>query len=200
MKLSQIKKDEIAKNILSIYDKPQEEITKLEQEIVKDNYLAWIPQYEEAISKLPEYMVQRDTSIQMDVPKADGSTEFTDRWFASFPQKVAVIKSDNSYYGAADSIPIMDVVYDRIIELQTKSKELSSEKRSLKTFVDECLAKVTTTKQLRDLWEDYPALSQHIPPEPARKSKTAQQLDLEIGSELQVDALNRRLTMNILEG
>lgn len=199
MKLSQIKKDGIVTNILDIYTKPERNNRALEQEIVKDNYLAWIPQYEDIIAKLPEKMLHSDVNVHIDIPKADGSTEYTERWYGTFDTKVVVMKKGSGYYTDIQATPIMDAVKDRITELQTSIEKLSSEKRSLKTFVDECLAKVTTTKQLHELWKDYPALAKHIPPEPVR-TKKAQQTVLDLESKVDMFALNKRLTESLLEG
>jgi len=199
MRLSGIKKDEIHHEILSIYDKPEQQLKAEENDIVVANYLAWIPQYEAAIAQLPEDMVHRDKSISMDIPHDTDPDQHTARWYGVLTEKSPVIKSGSGYYADTQSIPIMEVTQNAIDALLIKLEKLANEKRTLRTFVEECLEKVTTTKQLRELWADYPALAKHIPPEPVR-AKKAKQSTLELESTLDMGAVNKRLTENLLEG
>jgi len=199
MRLSGSKKDEIQHEILSIYNKPEQQLKDEENDIVVANYLAWIPQYEVAIAQLPEDMVHRDKSIVMDIPHDTDPDQRIARWYGVLPEKSPVIKSGSGYYADTQPTPIMEVTQNAIDALLIKLEKLANEKRTLRTFIEECLEKVTTTKQLRELWADYPALAKHIPPEPVRAKKSQQQV-LDLDSKLDLDVINRRITHNMLEG
>jgi len=84
------------------------------------------------------------------------------------------------------------------LQIMQDDRDLQAEKQTLRDFVLECLDKVTTTKQLRELWVDYPALAKSIPPEPVRKKKEAQTV-LDLDNTLELGALNKRLTENLLD-
>lgn len=199
MKLSQIKKDDIHRAILDIYEQPEKALNVEERAIVVDNYMAWIPQYENIISQLPDGMVQKDTSISIEIMDTKDPSYRLAKWYGDLAEKSPVLKADTRYYADTLPTPIMEVMHDRINALLIKTEKLSKEKRNLRNFVEECLNKVTTTKQLRELWTDYPALSKHIPPEPVR-AKKSQQATLELESTLDMGAVNKRLTENLLGG
>ena len=198
MRLSDIKKYEIREEILGIYSNPEGKIEKRKKEFTKDNYLAWIPQYQSTIDKLPVEMVAHNKEITIDVDELDALGIPHYKWHYSFDKPVPTLVSGTGYYATSMRTPVMPEMVDVALQIMQDDRDLQAEKQTLRDFVLECLAAVTTTKQLRELWVDYPVLAKSIPPEPVRKKKEAQ-LVLDLDNTLELGALNKRLTENLLD-
>lgn len=196
MKLSGIKKDEIYAELRKTYDKPFEAVYASQHKLVKENYRLWISQYEKDIERLPTSMLNTTDRLIMEVYD---EKEYQQSWECNLSTKVPCMVDGSGWNSKSLPIPVNDSLLEQINIVKQEEELLQAERADFTNYIQECLDKVTTTKQLRELWKDYPALSNAIPPEPSRKPKSKKQLELEIGTTLQVDALNRRLTMNILE-
>jgi len=195
MKLSQVKKTEIQKNIMAIYDKPEKKLDDDRSALVKENYKLWIAPLQSIIDTLPSAMINKDNNISVLIEENGEET----KWHTYVSDKVPVCSSGGSYYSSTEAMELDPSLKERVCTLLSEINELLSERVALRTFVEECLDKVNTTKQLKELWAGYSALSKHIPPEPIRAKKGQQQV-LNLESTLDLDAINQRLTMNILEG
>lgn len=196
MKLSQIKKDEIAGNILEIYDKPFAALEKERDKVVIDNYPLWVQQYQEYIDKLPTELFNLSDKLKVEI-KATNPLSTDTYWTAYNDTKVPVLSKNSGYYAEAIAIELDPSLQDTVNDLIKRNDELTAEKSNLRTFIYECLDVVNTTKQLRELWTEYPALAKHIPAEPTRKKKTVQE-SLNLESTLDINTINRRLTENLL--
>jgi|LWDU01.1.fsa_nt_gi shikimate kinase len=195
MKLSQIKKKEIRNNILSIYDKPEKKLDDARSELVKENHTLWIAPLQPMIDALPSSIINKENNISVLVEDNGEET----RWHAYMNNQVPVCSDGSGYYSNTKPMELDPSLQERVNILLAESTELLVERVALRTFVDECLDKISTTKQLKELWSNYSALYKHIPPEPIRAKKSQQQV-LDLESKLDLDAINQRLTMNILEG
>jgi len=198
MRLSDTKKYDIREEIMGIYSNPENKIEKRKRECAKDNYLAWIPQYQSTIDKLPIEMIAHNKEISLDVDGLDPIGTAHYKWGYSFDKPVPTQSSGTGYYASSMSTPVMPETVDIAVQIMQDDRDLQAEKQTLRSFVLECLDKVTTTKQLRELWVDYPVLAKSIPPEPVRKKKEAQ-LVLDLDNTLELGALNKRLTENLLD-
>jgi hypothetical protein len=196
MKLSKVKKDEIYDELRKTYDKPFEAVYGSQTKLVKENYDLWIAPYEKDIEKLPISMINTTDRLIMEVYD---EKDYKQNWDYNTDVKVPCMVDGSGWTSKSLPIPIDDSLLEKVNIVRKEEDLLQAERSDFTSYIQECLDKVTTTKQLRELWKDYPALSNAIPPEPSRKPKSKKQLELEIGTTLQVDALNRRLTMNILE-
>jgi hypothetical protein len=196
MKLSRIKKDEIYAELRKTYDKPFAAVYESQSSLVMSNYNLWIQQYNTQIDQLPISMVNTTDRVIMEVYD---EKDYKQNWDCSLSTKVPCMVDGSGWTSKSLPIPIDDSLLEKVNIVRKEEELLQAERSDFTSYIQECLDKVTTTKQLRELWKDYPALSNAIPPEPSRKPKSKKQLELEIGTTLKVDALNRRLTMNILE-
>jgi len=195
MKLSQLKKDDVLKAIMGIYDVPEKRLKNLRDTLVCDNHALWIAPFQATIDTLPLEMFQKDDDLILEV----GYEGNNHNWYAMAPKQVIVCREGSGYYSKTIPMKVVPTLQSRVESIQAEEAELLQEKVTLRTFTEECLDKVTTTKQLHELWANYPALSKHIPPEPVRAKKAKQQL-LDLESSLDLNAVNKRLTENLLEG
>lgn len=191
MKLSQVKKDDITVKILSIYEKPEKALGTLRSEVAKENYLLWVAPYQATIDKLPDNMFNKQETVYTDIPDKQ-------EWRHEFDSKVPVITTGSGYYASSLHLPLDSSLVERVTNILDDMNALLTEKTQLRDFIDESLEKVTTTKQLKALWSDYPALLTHVPADKLRK-KSEQQMVLALDSELDIKAINKRLTANLLE-
>ena len=200
MKLSIVKKSEITHNILDIYEKPMDLLDKERQHVVLENYLLWIAQYQTDIDNLPIEFFNTSsvlkTLIEVD---SSGLKHLNTVWHYSHDVKVPVMSQDSGYYAEPEAQELHPTLQSKVEDILQRFDELISEKSNLRTFVDESLDQVTTTKQLRDLWANYGALLKHIPPEPSRVKKSKQTV-LNLKTKLDIQAINQRLTEHLLEG
>ena len=200
MRLSQYRKAEIMHGIMDIYDEPLSDLEKQKSQFVIDNYNLWISQYTDDIKKLPKQFFNLSHSLRVEIKdniEPDHIKAY--RWTARHDEEVPVMRENNSYYSDTAPIEVQEALKVRVKSILEQERTIDKEISNLKMFVVDCLDQVTTTKQLREIWKDYPALAKHIPAEPARK-KRAKQVELNLNTTLDVDAVNRRVTMNILEG
>lgn len=195
MKLSQTKKDDIQRNILDIYNKPEKKLEDSRGALVKENYALWIAPLQAIIDTLPESMINKDNNLSVYIE--ENGEKHT--WHAHVDTKVPVCASGSGYYSNTEAAELDPSLQEKVDVIIAEADALLTEKSALRTFVEECLDKVNTTKQLKELWADYSALSKHIPPEPVRAKKGQQQV-LDLESTLDLDAINQRLTINMLEG
>jgi hypothetical protein len=195
MKLSQVKKDDITREILDIFKKPVRKLERAKEELAKENYFLWYAQYEAIAKQLPIELLAKDRHSSTKV--MDNSYETS--WSYYFENPMPMMLKGSGYSSSSIDLELEASLTERAQVIVDESTSLNSEKVQLRTFVDESMDAVNTTTQLRKLWELYPALLKHIPPEPIRKKEHTQTV-LDLESTLDLDAINRRMTMNILEG
>jgi len=195
MKLSQVKKDDITREILDIFKKPERKLEHAKETIAIDNYFLWYAQYEDIAKQLPSEILAKDRHSSTKV--MDNGYEAT--WSYYFENPMPMMVKGSGYSSSTIALELDSSLAERAQVIVEEGTALNSEKVQLRTFVDESMDAVNTTTQLRKLWELYPALLKHIPPEPIRKKEHTQTV-LDLESTLDLDAINRRMTMNILEG
>ena len=195
MKLSQVKKDDITRVILDIFDKPQKKLESAKDNIAKENYFLWYAQYEAIAKQLPIELLAKDRNATTKV--MDNGYEAS--WSYYFENPMPMLLKGSGYSSSSIPLELDASLTERAQVIVEEGTALNSEKVQLRTFIDESMDAVTTTTQLRKLWELYPALLKHIPPEPIRKKEQTQTV-LDLESTLDLNAINKRLTENLLEG
>jgi hypothetical protein len=195
MKLSQVKKDDITREILDIFKKPERKLEHAKETIAIDNYFLWYAQYEDIAKQLPSELLAKDRHSSTKV--MDNGYEAS--WSYYFESPMPMMLKGSGYSSSVIALELDSSLAERVQIIVDESTTLNSEKVQLRTFVDESMSTVNTTTQLRKLWELYPALVKHIPPEPIRKKEHTQTV-LDLESTLDLNAINKRLTENLLEG
>jgi hypothetical protein len=195
MKLSRVKKDDITREILDIFDKPQKKLESAKDNIAKENYFLWYAQYEAIAKQLPIELLAKDRNASTKV--MDNGYEAS--WSYYFENPMPMLLRGSGYSSHAIALELDASLTERAQVIVEEGTALNSEKVQLRAFVDESMSAVNTTTQLRKLWELYPALVKHIPPEPIRKKEHTQSV-LDLESTLDLNAINKRLTENLLEG
>ena len=195
MKLSRVKKDDITREILDIFDKPERKLGNAKENIAKDNYFLWYAQFEDIAKQLPIELLAKNRHTSTKVMDSGYEASWTYYFESSMPMHL----EGSGYSASSMPLELGASLTERVQVIVEESTALNSEKVQLRTFIDESMRTVTTTTQLRKLWELYPALLKHIPPEPIRKKEHTQTV-LDLESTLDLNAINKRLTENLLEG
>lgn len=201
MRLGVSVKESMKKKILSdLYDKNLSRVREEREQIVRDNYLEWLAEYQPRIDALPAGFIQTGRNAVMDISDFDWANDFSDKtWSASFEKEVpACIVQDPVNTWRQTNIPVKpsDTYRQLADDNQTEYDKLLMERIETDKYIDKSYEQCTSTTQLRKFWPQ--ALHKYIPPEPPRAARQKKELDTSATDDI-ADTLTQRLANNLLE-